>query len=193
MSAVIMALRSATQDAHGALDASLDPEALLATREGYARFLAALYGFHVAVEEELGELTLPGLADAPARTSLLAADLTVLGADPEAIPVMEHLAAVTDDGARHGLLYVVEGSALGGTVLGRIVQRTLGYGPDHGAAFFGAGAATPGRWRQVKDLLEREAGGPRLAPAQRAAADAFAALARWMQTSGVARTDAVAE
>lgn len=183
---VLGALRAATSEAHDRLSMDLDPARVCATRPDYTRFLAALYGFHVAVERALGPLALSGVAPSPCRSALLADDLAFLGASPANLPVMPWRTSLEAAGARFGVAYVVEGSALGGVLLGRLARDHLQLGPQHGASFFALGSGEAGRWRDVKAALESDAAGAHLGPATTAAAATFEALGGWMHDQGVA-------
>lgn len=182
---VLGALRAATSEAHTRLSTSLDPSRVCATRSSYTRFLAALFGFHAAVERALGPVALSGVGASPRRSTLLAADLQFLGTPAAELPVMPWTTPVEAPGARYGVAYVVEGSALGGLLLGRLAREQLQLGPQHGASFFALGSGEAHRWRQVKAALEQDAAGARLAPAAAAAAATFEELERWMLAQGV--------
>lgn len=183
---VLGALRAATNDAHTRLSTTLDPARVCATRSSYTRFLAALYGFHRAVEQALGPVALSGVGPSPQRSALLADDLAVLGTAAAGLPVMPWTTPLQAAGAEFGVAYVVEGSALGGILLGRLAREQLQLGPHDGASFFALGAGETRRWRQVKAALEQDAAGARLAPATAAAAATFEALGGWMHDQGVA-------
>lgn len=121
------ALRDATRPAHEAVDgvfAGFD----LADRAGYARFLAAhgdaLHPWETALDAAGAQRI---VADWPARRRghLLAQDLADLGA---ALPLETGAlrvdgdparASETDDAGVAGMLYVIEGSRLGGRFLAR--------------------------------------------------------------------------
>jgi heme oxygenase len=182
---VLGALRAATSEAHTRLSTSLDPSRVCATRSSYTRFLAALFGFHAAVERALGPVALSGVGASPRRSALLAADLQFLGTPAATLPVMPWTTPVEAPGARYGVAYVVEGSALGGLLLGRLAREQLQLGPQYGASFFALGSGEAHRWRQVKAALEQDVAGARLAPAAAAAAATFEQLERWMHAQGV--------
>lgn len=82
------------------------------------------------------------------RAPLLAADLADLGApQPAPLPF-----TVTDDAARWGVLYVVEGSRLGGAMLARTV-------PDGLPSRYLAAAHPPGQWRALRIAIDSAARG----------------------------------
>lgn len=58
-----------------------------------------------------------------------------------------------------GSLYVIEGSALGGRVIGPRLEKTLGLGPGHGGDYFhGFGDATGAMWRDFRLTASQEIG-----------------------------------
>lgn len=176
---VLGALRVATSPAHEALSTRLSPEALCSDRRRYAAFLAALYGFHRAAEQALAGADAVMPAPARRRSELIASDLAFLGAAGRPA-VMPWTVPLTEPGAAWGVAYVVEGSALGGLLLAKFARRHLGFGPGGGADFFADGAASGGRWRQVKAELGAPADAPWATAAVVAAVETFQSLERWM-------------
>ncbi|MBY0254738.1 MAG: biliverdin-producing heme oxygenase, partial [Methylobacterium organophilum] len=123
-------LRAATDPAHRALEVSLDWQARVATLDGYRDLLGRLYGFHAVWEAAIGS----GLADEPflaprRRLALLAADLDHLGLRPDAVAALPRPAAPALHGpaAATGALYVLEGSTLGGQLIGRHIAGLHGF------------------------------------------------------------------
>lgn len=177
-------LRVATADAHAALERDLDWQARVATLPGYRALLARLRGFHAAYEPAIAV----GLADAEflsprRRLAALDTDLAALGLDEaarEALPVPA-APALDGEGAAFGALYVLEGSTLGGVVIGRHV------GGLHGEAaplayYAGRGREAGPLWRTFRERLDG------LPPAQEAAAFAagiatFEAMRTWLTTA----------
>lgn len=72
------------------------------------------------------------------KTALLEKDLELLGMDHTAIGQIPLCAMATDLSAAQamGMLYVIEGSTLGGAVIARHIQKTLGIDAGNGAAYF---------------------------------------------------------
>jgi heme oxygenase len=119
-------LREATKQAHHALDHHPLLAALLApalTRAAYGDALAALHGVFSAAEGALAPSAGAALPHA-ARLPALEADLATLDRVP--FPFRGAIAVPDTVAARIGLLYVLEGSALGGQVLTRQIQQVLG-------------------------------------------------------------------
>jgi len=64
-----------------------------------------------------------------------------------------------DVAAVMGSLYVIEGSALGGRVIGPQLEKTLGVGPGRGGDYFeGFGEATGAMWRDFRLTASEEIG-----------------------------------
>lgn len=144
MNVLAETLRTATRAAHRALD----HHPLLAplvcpglTHESYARALAALHGPQAACEARLA-----GFApadDFPPRLPDLEADLASLGVAP--MPLCAEMPPPATAAERIGIMYVLEGSNLGGAAIARRLEKTLA--PDLPRAFFSGAGGAP-RWER---------------------------------------------
>ncbi len=121
-------LRAATRTAHRQLDHhpllnALVRKDLDLTR--YGQVLASLHGPQAALEAVVRpRLVQLGVAQVFApRQADLAADLSVLGLTP--LPLYGEPPTADDDSALVGLLYVLEGSRLGGAVIARCLADSL--------------------------------------------------------------------
>jgi heme oxygenase (biliverdin-IX-beta and delta-forming) len=177
-------LRAATAPAHQALEDSLDWQARVATLSGYRDLLARLYGFHAVWEAAIGI----GLADeaflAPRRRlTLLAADLDHLGLTPGAVASLPRPAphVLADPAAATGALYVLEGSTLGGQLIGRHIAGLHGFSGDGLAYYRAHGAAAGAMWAAFRSRLEHFVDDPAAEAALTGAAVAtFAAMRGWL-------------
>lgn len=152
-------LRAQTAAAHARTE-SLGPLLKLMSPEldllDYGRALSGLYLFQSALQAALlPRLMRLGSPLAPNAATLasLRADLNWLGLG---VPRGARPRVALGRGASaYGALYVLEGSSLGGRVIGRHISSTLGLGPGHGAEFFcGVSAqAARARWAQLADTL----------------------------------------
>jgi len=151
-------LRGATAEAHAALERDLDWEARVATLAGYRGLLARLRGFHAACEPAIGEALADEAFFGPRRRlAKLDADLAHLGLDPAALAALPAPSPGRLDGAEAamGALYVLEGSTLGGQVIGRHVERLHGFGAEAGCTYYRAhGRSAGAMWRAFQDRLE---------------------------------------
>jgi len=124
-------------------------------RSHYVRVLQVFDGF-LAAWEPAAAAALPHRGPwlrARSRRPFLEQDLRALGAQPGEPAVLPPIPSAA---AAWGSVYVMEGSALGGTTISRSLAAA-GLGPERGAAYFhGWGAATGRMWREVRELLEAE-------------------------------------
>lgn len=170
MSAMTM-LRDATGAAHEAVDAAFGAHDL-ASPAAYRRFLLA-HGRALPAAERVMEV-LPFARTLPTRAASLAADLADMGvAAPDPLPF-----APGDDAATlWGVLYVVEGSRLGGAMLARQVPPAL---PGR---YLGAVHA-PGQWRAIRGALDAAAAGEDAGWTARMIAGALATFALYAEAAG---------
>lgn len=155
---VLAALRAHTQDVHHRIDRHVDILRGEVTRDEYRRLLELLWGFHAPVE---AWLTRSGAArllpDWPSRRKVrwLADDLRALGISSEARSALPHVPGWWIEPtvpAVAGVLYVVEGSTLGGRVIARHVRHVVG---DVPVTFLSAyGDQTGRRWRDLRTMLD---------------------------------------
>jgi heme oxygenase len=187
-------LRETTRPHHRAIEqnrllaAVLRPEL---TRDLYVQVLAKFYGFLRPLEELLRRSSTDAgsaaLLKHHVKTALLERDLAQLGIDPEAqrsLPLCDQLPASDRPAARMGILYVIEGSTLGGQVIAGAVKGSLGIDAGSGCAFFtGYGSRTRAMWKDTCRVLEEFGQGAQAEQAEilAAAADTFYRLDRWFQ------------
>jgi heme oxygenase len=185
-------LRRATRRHHLDVEAEVGfgPDGL--PPDGYLRLLRALHGFHAPLEARLrdaaGEATPP--FSLRGRSALLARDLAAFGVDRDELvrmPRCEDLPALVGREEIAGCLYVIEGAALGGQVISRIMARRLDAG-DGLAFFIGDGPGTAGRWREVLAWLELVGTtDPQRRRVVSSACATFDALGRWLRVGGGGR------
>lgn len=138
-------LRRVTAASHDAVDAAFGAHDL-SDRAAYRAFLRAHARALPAAEAAMAAL--PFARTLPPRTPLIAADLATLG-DP--LPDALHF-AVSNDAARWGVLYVVEGSRLGGAMLSKRVPADL-------PRAYLAAVHPPGQWRSIRAAIDAAAAG----------------------------------
>ncbi len=148
-------LRAATAAAHESLERDLGWEARVASLPGYRGLLARLRGFHAAYEPAIGT----GLGDEAffgprRRLAKLDADLAHLGLGTvSALPAPPAPRFHHPDMAL-GALYVLEGSTLGGRVIGRRIAALHGLETDGLAYYRAHGPATGAMWTAFRARLE---------------------------------------
>ncbi len=177
-------LRVDTREAHERLEGSIDLAKWTDTPEDYRSLIARFYGFHAAIEPGL-LAALEGHFAGTGRASLLRRDLEALGMTEEEIerlPLCDDLPDHASTARAFGVAYVLEGSALGGQIVGRLVRDRLGYDAERGVSFFLSHGRHVGQeWRAFGHACDtyfatHEGEGEAIA-----AADAtFAAMGRWL-------------
>ncbi|MBE2316532.1 biliverdin-producing heme oxygenase [Solirubrobacter sp. CPCC 204708] len=141
-------LKVATAAHHERLERRVDVARHLRSRTAYRALLERFYGFHRPIEETLAPFAGPFTP----RHPLLARDIAALGGDVAKLPTATRLPRVGSLHDALGVLYVLEGSALGGAVIGRMVDQRLGLR----SAFFARRGIAP-RWRAFGAHVERHA------------------------------------
>lgn len=181
-------LKHATRVRHAALEARLpllDPR-LSCT--AYRDCVGGFFGYYAPLEARLRSLpwweTL-GFDYQPRRkTPRLLHDLHALGHDSTAVatlPLCQALPALATPGQLLGCLYVIEGATLGGRIIGRHLEASLGLTAERGAAFFsGYGAATGPLWQAFGEFLRLRAADNDEAEIISGAAQTFDTLALWL-------------
>ena len=152
MSSAMGALKAATAAHHERLEQRVDIERALTTRESYRALLERFYGFYRPLEDVLAPIDVPGL-DYTRKLPLIEADLQALDSTPETLPLAPRVPAVATVGEALGVAYVIEGSALGGALIGSLVRRRLGLT----SSFFAGGPGLAPRWRAFGEVVERHA------------------------------------
>ncbi|MGO0629461.1 biliverdin-producing heme oxygenase [Pseudomonas sp. SAR267] len=183
-SPLLLALRQGTRDCHKLLEARLPFFSPSFDSADYRRLLQAYYGFHFPLEHRLSDYQGRERHKAPT----LARDLLALGlseADIGALPLCQALPAIHDEASALGVMYVLEGSTLGGQVLKRAMAERLGIGHDSGAAFLDVyGERTGSYWRSFLERLGRAPAAEQAATMQ-AAIDTFTRFEAWLDHRGV--------
>lgn len=150
----------------------------------YGALLRGMYGFYQPMEHALNGHTFTALLPAVdlRRSQLLLRDLSLLGAEAE-IAVCTKLPALDNQYHVLGALYVLEGAALGGRVIARMLKAE-GCLPQNAFQFFeGKGADTGPSWISFTNFLNQRASTPeQIRQVVTAANETFYAHTVWMQT-----------
>jgi heme oxygenase len=160
-SAVLQAVRAATHHLHEILDARLDLPERLADMSARGAIVRRFEGFQAGLERALGD-RLDHLAELELgrrrRAHRFEADHAALGGPARPRPPSCPVPAAGSVGEALGLLYVGEGSTLGGKVIGRRLEA-------RGAPLTGLGFLDPygddtgSMWRGFLAVLETHGGG----------------------------------
>jgi heme oxygenase len=133
-------LKIETRDAHDRIEAAMDLDRRIGSREAYRDLLIRFYGFHKAWESKAAPMApIRDVFEQRCKTQLLITDLRALGLKSDDIirlPQCGSLMPLPAPEAVLGSMYVVEGSTLGGAVIAREVERRLGYTASTGCAYF---------------------------------------------------------
>lgn len=151
-------LKTETREAHDRIEAAIDLDRRIASREAYRDLLTRFYGFHRAWESEAADRA-PDRAffQSRCKTQLLAKDLEALGLKSDDIirlPQCRPLMPLPAPEAVLGSMYVVEGSTLGGAMIAREVENRLGLTADTGCAYFRSyGRHVAAMWKSFGAVL----------------------------------------
>ncbi|MGI4787531.1 MAG: biliverdin-producing heme oxygenase [Janthinobacterium lividum] len=193
---LLPALREGTHHLHERLESRLDLTAHLTSPSDYLTLLKRFYGFYAPLENALAA---PKYAAAWAdlgiafeerrKAALLESDLSALGLTAGEIAKLERCPACFEwDSAAElmGCAYVLEGATLGGQVIGRHLERKLGFCPGSpGAQFFsGYGPRNGAMWQQFRRTAEefaaRQSTPQVISDAVAAACRTFSSMEAWL-------------
>lgn len=188
--AVLTAVRESTGALHRRLEQRLPFFSNGFDHDAYQRLLMAYYGFHAPLEQALASHL--AALDQPRRmkTPALQQDLLALGlsrAQVDALPRCQDLPAIHDDASALGVMYVIEGSTLGGQVLKRAMAERLEIDEGNGGAFLDVyGQATGPLWRAFLHYLDAAVPASAAQHAVvKAAVDTFSSFERWLESREV--------
>lgn len=156
---LLSALRTATAAAHGQLESALALLELPLMRERFLKVLQAFWGFHQVWEPLLAEQTpLAALLTGRGKLQILERDLEALGMTPgeiDNLPPCNEAHRLGGSALRLlGGIYVLEGSTLGGQVIGPAL-RGAQWVPDGGLEYFNPyGSRTGAMWRDLRAALD---------------------------------------
>ncbi|HEV7381234.1 MAG TPA: biliverdin-producing heme oxygenase [Dyadobacter sp.] len=147
-------LRAATAASHKGLEDNERSKGILSPEisiQIYQEYLAKMYGVVAGCERDVYPI-LSGLfqdLEERKKAHLILKDLQVTGMDQHNIDQLNiHTFTPANVAEALGIMYVLEGSTLGGKVLFRHVHKVLGLDENSGAAFFwGYGTETGPKWK----------------------------------------------
>lgn len=157
---LLLRLREETRALHAEVEAlvpMLDPSLGL---EVYGEFLAALWGVHRPLEQQLDRVdglrdVVPDL-DRRFKSEALGADLAALGVDVDQLPLAHGGPALDTIARALGCMYVLEGSTLGGQHIHRHLRAVLPVAASEASRFLTCyGAATGSMWNAFREHVAR--------------------------------------
>lgn len=173
-------LRTETRPHHATLESVVG---LAGSVEHHTALLRGFWGFLHPWETAVLASPHAALLAGREKSALLAADLGHFGLTPaeiNALPLCDELPATDTASAVLGSLYVIEGSTLGGQMISRHLEGTLGLRDGRGYRYFQSyGAAVPARWNDFKKLLLAHSSPGNDESIIASAANTFALLHRW--------------
>lgn len=125
--------------------------------QDYQTYLGALFGVTIACEDQVFPAISHIITDLTERykSSLIIDDLLATGfteAEIDALPVYRFEFSSVAEAL--GIMYVLEGSTLGGRILYKHIHEVLGLTSENGASyFFGYGAQTGNLWKSFISSL----------------------------------------
>lgn len=155
----------------------------LQSASGYAAVLKTMYGFHTPLEALIAKHITPALLPDVAqrrRSALALHDLAALGETGTPVPC-DALPAIETAADAFGVLYVLEGSALGGKYIANMLAKNTALAlPANALRFFqGYGPQTGALWATLLSTVDgQSANGDAVV---KAAAETFVRLKQWMQ------------
>jgi len=152
-------LREQTRPQHEALEQI--PESKILTSESlddssYARYLSRLYPIVKAFEEDIFPIISKEIADLDDRRKepVLRRDLSEMGVDADALPAFSFDLESSTLPELMGMMYVMEGSTLGGKFIAGNVRKALDRGPENGAGYFSVyGDSLGTKWKKFLDIF----------------------------------------
>lgn len=155
---ILQRLRDETRPAHETIERELEALRMHACLDGFRLLVARFFGFYAVWEPQVAATLADEAFFGPRRKlHLLANDLAFLGLDPgalQSLPRCSNLPPLATLPETLGSLYVLEGSTLGGQVIARRLERSLGLSDGRGYAFFRSyGPEAPAMWRAFGERL----------------------------------------
>lgn len=191
ISMLLESLRENTRSYHEAIEQSRLLSSLLGpnlSRENYVQVLKVFYGFYKPLEENLVQnckrTWLKTVIENRLKTRLILIDLAMLGqGEVSSLPLCTQLPCSDRISTCLGILYVCEGSTLGGRVIAKSLHAATGITAKSGGAFFhGYGPRTASMWKDTCRILNGVAQDNQIALPEivMSAVETFDALNKWL-------------
>lgn len=124
----------------------------------YVQLLKTFYGYYTPIEplldKHINESIIPQYNERR-KADLLMQDVQHFGGD-DAVQLCTTLPPINNMYQALGVMYVLEGSTLGGQIITKMIMKGLNLPNEDGVAFYsGYGAETPAMWASFKDALNK--------------------------------------
>jgi heme oxygenase len=178
-------LKKRTAAAHQDLERKMIPHLKkIGSKLDYIRLLDYLFRYYHPLEKQIESYLSPD--QRLVHTSRIREDLKQLDQDyslsgnPDAdVPVISSAAGAL------GVLYVLEGSSLGGQIITKMLSKQLNLDTGKGFSFYNPYADTTGeRWKSFRDQLDRSRTDQENEEIILAANETFLSLNRWISDYG---------
>jgi heme oxygenase len=155
---ILTVLRRETSAQHAAVEDVIALATALDSLASYGHLLQKFLGLYATLETRVATTPqlshwLPNMGER-IRVPHLVADLTALGMSHNGFEVCHQVMQVSTPAEAFGCLYVLEGSTLGGRMIARQVEASLGLTADNGCMFFSGGGRDIGKmWKGFGESL----------------------------------------
>lgn len=145
---ILEKLKTETRPEHVRLEKDLNLMRDDLSLKEYIGILKRFYGFYRALESKVD------FEPERRRVPKLEKDLRHFGVDPQSVKLADQLPETSTEAHLMGLMYVLEGSTLGGTVLLKHFKEKFNLSPDAGISYFcGYGEETVLMWKNFQNRL----------------------------------------
>ena len=186
MNSVAGVLKHQTREQHRAAESILIPKlSQLRSLKDYAHLLKTYYGFYFPLQSRLAsfipERALPDIQERK-LAHLILKDLASMGEEISFLPLCSDLPTISATPHAFGVLYVLEGSTLGGRMISQMLLRNEGLSlSENQLRFFnGYGEHTGSKWKTLLTVLEQE---PDVSEMVAAANQTFSLFHHWIKHS----------
>ncbi|RAV98710.1 biliverdin-producing heme oxygenase [Pseudochryseolinea flava] len=183
-------LKEQTKEAHQALERRMVGLIKQIHSEAqYVHFLKLMYGYYASLEDKLGEqLSTNDALDFNQRrkASWILDDMNYFGSKEkpsrcQALPPIDSFHTAL------GAMYVLEGSALGGKIIAKMIASQIGLGDARGLTFFnGYGDETMKMWELFKENLSQSFDPPTTETIITSANQTFDTFKNWIESHAAA-------
>lgn len=152
-------IRKTTTSLHAQVEREVDIETGIVSLDAYTHKLCQFLGLFQCLERQI--LAVPDLSrwlpdiSHRQRVPALLRDLRALGASSSFPESPANLTPVRTVADAFGCLYVLEGSTLGGQIIARKLESSLGLTSEHGCSFFsGADRNVAEKWLRFRESIQ---------------------------------------
>lgn len=176
-------LKERTRQAHVELEKKLITRIKrIATVTDYAELLEIMYGFYEPVQRAITPF-LPADRKRGRQSQNILRDLIDIGSPMSSSPQLcDVLPCVDGTPDAIGVLYVLEGSTLGGTIIASMIGKQLNIPVDNGFSFFNAyGERTKSMWEEFRSWLNENRDDQEKERIITAATETFVTFKTWLR------------